>query len=608
MKNAHASLSPTLEALEPRLAPAGVVTITISGGILTLTGDGGNNVVEITSPSSNIWKIADPKAGESGNIDTYFRIAGRADATSFELPTFAGLKVSLNDGHDVIDVNNLFTNGAVTLLGGNGDDKVLLSGTINGVITMDGGSGNDELALIGGLINNSITIKGGTGNDKVFFGGGVYARGITADLGTGSNEFTLLSDNSINVFGSVAVTAAGGSANLQNYFVGMKAGAVIGSMSFKTGAGAANYYMGRDTGDALTVYGSLIAQGSAGDDSMLLAGKFSIGTGINVNFGAGANVLENATTGTANVSQLSFLGIGGLSYTGGSGLDSIYLDVPEILVGGNVTANLGAGNNQLILLNSLGTVIGGSLSYVGGAGNDWFELNGAQATIGGKLSYKGGGSLDTDRFHFTPVYAVVGSLEAIGGGTGTDLFYLGAPDGTTTTLVSVLGDVVTNTGAGVSKVFIVDTIVQGKVTHSSSVTSTASDADMFVIEDGYITGALVVNTGGSAAASIYLNDSIFISTVNVSTGAGNDFVGFDTVTQNNLRQSSFYGAVNVSLGVGNDGWFAGGNPYDANLGNSFSSTVKIDGGTGDNIAVYYFSNNGSNLFAFAPVFQNMQLS
>ena len=56
-------------------------------------------------------------------------------------------------------------------------------------------------------------------------------------------------------------------------------------------------------------------------------------------------------------------------------MDSIYLDVPEILVGGNVTANLGAGNNQLILLNSLGTVIGGSLSYVGGAGNDWFKTN-----------------------------------------------------------------------------------------------------------------------------------------------------------------------------------------------------------------------------------------
>ncbi|HYF35589.1 MAG TPA: hypothetical protein VD994_09895 [Prosthecobacter sp.] len=59
------SFAGVLETLEPRLAPAGVVTITTAGGVLTITGDGGHNVIHITDlPDSGEWQISDPTVSD----------------------------------------------------------------------------------------------------------------------------------------------------------------------------------------------------------------------------------------------------------------------------------------------------------------------------------------------------------------------------------------------------------------------------------------------------------------------------------------------------------------------------------------------------------------
>ena len=50
------------------------------------------------------------------------------------------------------------------------------------------------------------------------------------------------------------------------------------------------------------------------------------------------------------------------------------------------------------------------------------------------------------------------------------------------------------------------------------------------------------------------------------------------------------------------------NPFTENVGSSFLSQLKIDGGAGSNEARYSYSNNGSNTFAIAPVFIGMALS
>lgn len=616
MKNASLP-APSLEALEPRLTPAGIVTITVVGGVLTLTGDGLENNVKISSPSANIWQISDLNAEAEGNIPTTFRTVGREDATSMDFSTYAGLKVSLNGGNDKLDVIGLFTNGPVTIAGGDGDDDLYLSGTINGAINIDGGNGNDDMGIIGGIINNTVTIKGGTGDDTAFFGSGLYSRGITADLGTGSNDFTMLTDSTLNVFGNINFTAAGGAASTQDYYLGLKGGGIVGNVVLKTGAGAANYYFGRDTTDTLSIYGNLTATGAAGNDTMLLAGKVTIGGGMNLNFGAGANFLANALD-TGDVNLLTFLGIGSLSYTGGAGNDTLFLDVPEFIVGGSVTTTMGAGINAFSLRSTIGAVIGGALTYVGGAADDILEIYGAELTVGGKLSYKGGGSIagngaeGFDEVHIVTNYAAIGSVEFIGGSKGNDAFALGNTNQSGSTLITVLGNVVINTAAGNSVVFLTDTYIQGNVSHTSAVAfATGANLDIFSVEDSYIQGSLLINVGGSASAGISLNDSIFVSSVTLNTGAGDDFVYFDTnpTDQNteSFRRSFFYGVVNVSLGAGNDTWIAGMDPFTENVGNTFYNKVKIDGGAGSNEARYNYSNNGSNVFAalFSPTFPNM---
>ncbi len=605
MNSAPRLTAPCLEPLEPRLAPAGIITVTQSNGTLIFTGDGSDNAMEISSPTLNILSIKDPHASEEGAVPTLFRIAGQADSPTLVLPTFQSIKVNLGGGDDVFKAVALFVNGAVSVLGGEGADDISLSGTYNGAILLDGGNGSDELG-ISAILNNTVTVKGGAGDDDVFFGSGNYARGITADLGAGSNDFTLYSDATANIFGNISVSASGGATNTQSYFIGIETGSITGSVSFKTGAGSADHFFGGDETDVLAIYGNLTITGAAGADAVLFAGKVSVGNAVNLNLGAGSNFAANGISG--GESLLSFIGLGSLSYTGTTGTDQLYIDAAEFLVAGNLNFNGGAGVNSLALINSTGTLIGGAVNYTGGAGNDQMNLEGGQLTLGGKLTFKGGGG--EDKAYVTNVFASIGSVQYTGG-SGLDIFYLGAPDGTTTSVMSILGDVNLNAGIGAAEMGLSDALVHGKVVYASNVALNIIEPlrDIFFVTDSFIIGTLSVNATGTASTEVYIDDSVLVSNVSIATGAGNDLVAFDITSVGSEYKNTFYGSVLVSLGAGDDEWQAGSATAAATLGNDFRSTVIIDGGAGSNTAFYYYDNNGSNVFAslFPATFPKMIL-
>ncbi len=605
MNSAPSLTAPCIESLEPRLAPAGIITVTQSNGTLIFTGDGMDNAMEITSPTLNVLSIKDPNAGEVGAEPTLFRIAGQADSSTLVLPTFQSIKVNLGGGDDELRASALFVNGAVTILGGEGNDELSLSGTYNGAILMDGGNGNDKLGA-SGVFNNTVTVKGGAGDDEVFFGSGNYARGITADLGAGSNDFTLYSEATANVFGSVSVSASGGATNTQSYFIGIETGSITGSVSFKTAAGSADHFFGGDETDVLTIYGNLTVTGAAGADAVLFAGKVSVGNAVNLNLGAGANFASNGITG--GESLLSFIGLGSLNYTGTTGTDQLFFDTAELIVAGNLNFNGGAGANSVALINSTGTLIGGAVNYTGGTGNDQMNLEGAELTLGGKLTFKGGGG--EDKAYVTNVLASIGSVQYTGG-SGLDIFYLGAPDGTTTSVMAILGDVNLNAGTGAVEMGLSDALVHGKVVYASNVALNIIEPlrDIFFVTDSYITGTLSVNATGTASTEVYIDDSVLVSNVSIATGAGNDLVAFDITSVGSDYKNTFYGSVLVSLGTGNDEWQAGSATAAATLGNDFRYYVKIDGGTGSNTAFYNYDNNGSNVFdpLFPATFPGMIL-
>lgn len=593
MKNTSSSPVSVLELLEPRLAPAGIVAVSTAGGVLTLTGEGLDNTVEIVSTASNVWEIKDSEAAGT----TMFRLNGaQTPVSTLSLPTFQSIKATLNGGNDKLKLTDVQLNGAVTIFGNDGNDTIDISAALNGVVSVDGGNGDDNIVL-SGILTNAISVKTGAGDDDVLVTGGFYGRGMTLDLGTGSNDFTMGTSSSIAMFGALNVTAAGGAANTQNILLSGPLVSITGTATLKTLAGATNLYLGSLADDFIRVNGDLKITTAAGDDLFLFSRTVGVSGLLSINAGNGTNDLYNGadTNTVGNPTLLTSLELGSFNYTGGTGADTLALDLQSLSIAGNAVVNVGAGTNELAVKAAGNSLVGGALSYVGGTGADTARLLGASFRIGGAFSMSGSSGLN--RTFLVPTSGVFGSVN-VTGTTGDDVFYLGAPDLTSTTQVMVLGKVVSNVGHGNADVRLTDALLHDSFSHTSTA---ATGDDFFIMDDSYIQGSTTVNMTGNAQAKVFINDSTFIAAVTIATGGGNDLVTFDTVTDASESKNSFYGAVNVNLGTGNDVWAAGADPSVANLGNNFFSTVKIDGGTGNDEAdfIYVTGGNGSNVFNFA---------
>ena len=164
-----------------------VSTVTIAGGQLIVTGDGGNNDVAVGIDPSNAadYRLSDstgiadpiptgcvrvsptaircPVAGittvqtDLGAGDDLFKVSSGSVPEGVTVNVFGG------DGNDTIRGRN--GPGLDQLLGDGGDDTIYGEG---GDDTLDGGDGNDT--LLGGPGNDLIF--GRAGNDDMFGGGG----------------------------------------------------------------------------------------------------------------------------------------------------------------------------------------------------------------------------------------------------------------------------------------------------------------------------------------------------------------------------------------------------------------------------------------------------
>jgi hypothetical protein len=603
MKNTPSSVS-SIESLEPRLAPAGIVNVTTTGGVLTITGTNDNNFVAIVSTQANIWEVKDSSEGGT----TQFSLNGKPAVSTLSLPTFQSIKVNLLGGDDTLVLTSVQVNGALTVLSGEGNDTVDFLGSVNGAVSMDTGNGNDTVYFSGGILNNTIGVKMGAGDDDVLIFAGFYGKGMNVDLGTGSNDFTVSTTNSVDVFGALNVTAAGTVGGIQRYgFFGPSI--TLASASLKTTTGSTSIALGSlsdDTAHAthgLRVTGDLKLALGAADDIVFLSRNIFVGGQFNINAGNGIN---DVTVGrsTTNVNLLSSLQVGSLIYTGGTGADRLNIEVPFMTVAGVATINVAAGNNELFLKGNE-VLISGDMKYVGGAGSDVFNIQGGNFRVGGVLSVASSGGANDTRI--IPVAGSLGSLN-VTGAAGDDLIYLGNTDGTTTSLLMVLGKTVTNVGTGVSDVRLTDVLLHDTIAHTSSV---AAGGDYFGVNDSYLQGSAVLNMSGNANAVIQVNDSYLLSDFTISTGGGVDVVAFDTVAAGSDRRSEFYGIVSINLGAGDDGFVAGANPLVADVGNRFFYLLKLDGGTGNDVAEYEYSGNGSNIFesgSLNPILTSIALS
>lgn len=235
------------------------------------------------------------------------------------------------------------------VLGGAGNDLIVMSGATVNNSTIHGGGGADTIVLLSGSTFSASTINGMGGADLITASDLTFANSLLA-LGGGNDTLNLVS---ANIGTGVTIAAGGGSdlisANVTTYLGPIRIeGDTIGDSEF----------FGNDTirigGDLLV---SSLIQGGGGAD--VISASAALGNANTVNGNAGADIIAiDVISGSAN-----FVG-------GGAGADSISLAGIRTA---NAVSVYGGGGVDLITVS--GSVAGAGL-IVGGEGSDTINVRG----------------------------------------------------------------------------------------------------------------------------------------------------------------------------------------------------------------------------------------
>jgi hypothetical protein len=552
----NTSSSSVLESLESRLAPAGIVLLSMTSGVLTVNGDALSNDLQITE-SGNNWTIA-PQTGGT----TQFSMNGGPLLPSITFAAPLSLKANLGAGHD-----NLLISQAI----------------IPGTLTVDGGEGHDTLDLTGTTISNTATVRLGNGHDYFTAGGNLFfGKGLSVDLGTGQNTFDV-NANSLLSNGAISAIAGGSAIEKQTYILAAALGDVKGAITLRTSTTSpTDFEIGGLGDDSLRATGALSLLSSSGDDKITLTGSIETLSTFAMSLGHGTNSVlsDSAALIKANA----------LSYVGGTGLDSVTLAGQSLQVITNLGFNGGAGTNLLDLNTAASIRIGGALSFIGTTGNDTLIVDGPRAIIGGLMSMNA--STGNNALSINATNGSIGSV-SYAASTGNDVVDVGHYQGDSA-LITVRGNVTISTGTGSADVMVRDSDIYGNLTVNTTVAFGGIDTVRLIDSD--FRGNVGINLTGTAESDVVVRDSIFDRAVTVNTGSGDDYVAFETDTAVSSIYSVFHGTVNINLGNGNDIFAAGSNPTLATVGNDFNSYVNVNGGTGYDRAyfMHYDYNNGFN--------------
>ena len=220
------STSPSYETLEPRKLLAGDVTVALNGSTLTVLGDGDANQIQvigrqdgsavvtgldgttINGGTTAFSAAADLNTAqiqlEGGddeltirglvlNNSLTVRMGDGNDATDIQFSDLRGIEVSGNDGDDVLEFDNVFSDRSIVIRGGDGNDTVAIGGmAANRNALIDTGSGDDSLVVDNLGIRGDMTLLFGDGDDEALFAGETYGYRGTVVLGDGDDFFSVL--------------------------------------------------------------------------------------------------------------------------------------------------------------------------------------------------------------------------------------------------------------------------------------------------------------------------------------------------------------------------------------------------------------------------------
>ncbi len=330
------------DVLESRILPT--VTLTQTGGLLTMTGDATVNDLEIEAVSGGI-KISGNSGTQisfNGALSSSVTLAGVTDLKGtfgalddrLELTNGVALNtitLQMGDGANKLEIEDCTVSGALSFASGIGSDTVEFETTSLAAITLNTGSGSDDVEFHGCTVSGIVSITTGNGDDTVESD---LANGITA-----------------NTF-QAAVTVNTGNQNDKVEFKN----ATFTALSIDTGSG---------------------------NDDVKLE-DVDVQAGITVNSGSGNNKVElrrvdqtgieaNLFTSTSGIDEYKFKGVlftGATTINLGSGIGNrLELDDAKFLAGSTFTSQ---GINDLILIEqdnsqSSGTEFHGKATFTLGA-------------------------------------------------------------------------------------------------------------------------------------------------------------------------------------------------------------------------------------------------
>jgi hypothetical protein len=366
MKPTHPERS--IEILEDRIAPAGLVTVAYSAttGELTLTGDLAANIVSVFQVGPNQYRIEGAATTLNPGGVTFMDIGkltkvtilggvGNDEFSLFNLRTLTSLTLDGGGGADEFTVDNLSVKGVATFNGGDGNDLAIFRGVstvVSGNFVVNDTTGDIQVNFDAARtqIGGSLLVNGGTGDDTVTTGGQSIvsiAKGVKLDVGAGGSllrfeSLGLVKIGKLPTGESILYTAGDGNDDLE--FAG--SATLAGGIRMTTGGDVDEF---RFTGEA----------------AIVKMGKTPSGHSIFFDGGANETNLEIETA--------SIIAAGGFEFITGDATNAFDFD----------------GRNGRITVGKLPT--GQSIKYVGGASSDDFTISTSTLVLAGSLDLAMGG-------------------------------------------------------------------------------------------------------------------------------------------------------------------------------------------------------------------------
>jgi len=440
------------------------LTLRGNAGAVTLAGGADDDLIHVGSASGELSAVVGAVTVDGGSGEDTLTVDDSGDAAdnvgSITDSTISGL--GMGSGINYAGVE------AVTASLGSGRDKFTVQGTISGLTRIAGGAGNDVIAIQGNAgtlavkgeggrdtlilraTRGAVTLLGGDDDDRIDIGGvfvgvNAIAASVTVDGGTGTD--TLNVNDSGDVTDNVGILT-----DTRITGLGMSEGVLYGSVeqiNIDLGSGH-DLFNVRSTTNA----SSSCISGGGGDDTFNLSSEAPAAEGnlngirgdLHLDGGAGNNTLNLSDRGDRSGRTglvLSESGISGFGDAEGRGTISYETSGT---FGGGVNLLLGSGADDVTVVGAMSDAVttlrtgdgddqvrfrdesagdDGMVVCFGEGGADTVDASAWNSDLvllgdDGIVSYRGAKSPET-LMHVQTLQALGDSADRLRGGTGNDL-------------------------------------------------------------------------------------------------------------------------------------------------------------------------------------------